>query len=318
MKLRNVVRMPLSINSSKVGELVLTTAGDESDEVRCDIGPVSDISQAVHVFDDVDGLITRFHGKDQDPIVLIRHPARSMPHLFLLEDCVYYIKIVCEQSISTEGSFCSFRNYGLEIVSHPFSKDEYEVKFAGYAGRGIFDIYLDGKRVEIPFEVRSSKIEYLIQYPKMISDISDFYTALSLYSDSPLSQRYNLGADISRSYYEDFILIEAMFSKMGLNEAFRFICENKHESVSIERIQSFGCEAYSLDSDSVFEMISSNGLVRNENGYISSEFNPVFTINTEYNETYDNIENRLVKDFLLYLQYYLSRMKRLTKNSYIG
>ena len=316
MKQRNVVHLPLFVGPTKMGELIISTSGEDSTTLECDIGLVSRRSESVPIFDTIDNVVSYFHGKDQNPIILIREPSQPIPQLLLLEDCTYYMKIEKEKEFDSSGSFSILKEYGLDVISYPFSKDNFEIKFAGYAGMGTFDIQIDKDIVEIRFEVRSSKIEYLKQYPKMISDISDFYTSLELHSNAPLSQRYNSGPTSSNSYYEDFLLIEAMFTKMGLPEAFRYICENKHVSTAMEKAQSFGCEAYNLDSDSILDMVNSNGLIPSENGQIAGEFDPLFTININYVETYDNLENRLVKDFLLYLQYYLDRLEKVAKGDY--
>lgn len=153
----------------------------------------------------------------------------------------------------------------------------------------------------------------------MISDISEFYTALALHSSAPLTQRMGIESKPSASYYEDYILIEAMFSKMGLEDAFRYVCGNIHESMITESEISFDCSVQDFDLDSFIDMVSSDAFFLNSGkGHILRDYDPKYLVDIKHFETYDNMENRLVKDFLLALQGILDNLRVSSKSDYIS
>ena len=83
-------------------------------------------------------------------------------------------------------------------------EDIYTLNFHGYAGKGFLDVTCRGRRIEIPIEVRSRKIGYLTDYPRMLSDIAEFSTVLLLTTKSPLHTCYEASEHPETSAYEDF------------------------------------------------------------------------------------------------------------------
>ncbi len=297
------IKLALGDPDHPVGTLVITqrTAGivNELEYQSCAIGPVFKHTGAVQIFDDESDLIENFQNSDQTPIVLLRHPSEYSPNVFLLEDVRYYLEFSSESGQISEP-LSALQNLA-EIERVPTQDKLYAVRFASYAGRSVFDVTVDGVRYEVPFEVRCTKIEYIKEYPLMLSQISEFLSGLLLDSNSPLSERYRLGDRQSTTYYEDFILIEYLFNKLDLCGLFGYICNNIHRELIAERECSYDCAAYNVDPDSIQDLIAKGSIFPRNGGNICGRFEFSKMINIRFEDTFDTPENRLIKDFLLIL-----------------
>ena len=281
--------------------------------IPCDINGIIGCTAETPILEDEQDLVRT---KCQEPLVILRHPSKDSPNLYLLEDARYYVELDCMgRELQKPLSILRDSNVGIEEV--PARGHIYAIQFAGYVGRGTIDLTIDGQRVEYPFEVRSTKIEYIREYPRMISDISEFYTALMLHSNAPLSTRFDLGSGQSTSYYEDFILINYMFTKLGLEDAFGYICNNIHRELIYERTVSQDCSAYNVDPSSLQDMMSGSNISVRDGGSISGRYEFMTTINNDPIDTFDTPENRLIKDFLLVLLNILETIRTSNKEGYI-
>ncbi len=300
------------------GTLTITecTAGP----ITCDLpGPISiirKITETVQIYEDENELIQSFQNRTQEPIVVLRHPSEYSPNLFLLEDIRYYIEFESDSGniskpLSELHDFAYIERVPIK------SKQLYTVKFPSYAGHGVFDAVIDEEHYEIPFEVRCSKIEYVKEYPLMLSQISDFLTGLLLDSNSPLSERYTMGNDQSNTYYEDFILIEYLFSKLKLYDLFGYICNNIHRELITEREDSYDCTAYNVDPDTIQDLISEGFVCSRNGGSIYGHFEFSKMVNNRSKDTFDTPENRLVKDFLITLSDMLEQISACNIEGYI-
>lgn len=243
-------------------------------------------------------LVKKFLGKDQDPIVIIEELADEDPHLYLLENVRYYIDFKIEK-LET-NPLAALNKVCGDIEEVPTEKEKlFAIRFPGYVGKETIELKIDGKSYDIPFEVRSSKIEYIEQYPQMISEISEFYSSLMLHSKSPLSYRFDISRDRSKSYYEDFILIEHMFSEMRLKDVFYHINSHPHRKLMCEKSTSYDGSAYNIDLESIVDMTAPDRLYPYDGGSVLKKYELSMTVNNDYVDTFDTMENRLVKDFLL-------------------
>ena len=270
----------------------------EGEYQECRIDPVRKCTEAIRIYENENELVERFKHCKQEPIVILRHPSDHSPNIFLLEDARYYIRIS-----SDSGPISEPLSDLQKLIERVPTKDEneqlYAITFPSYAGRGTFDVTVGEKRYEVPFEVRCTKIEYVKEYPLMLSQISDFLAGLLLSSDSPLSERYALGDRQSNTYYEDFILLEYLFSKLDLCGLFGYICNNIHRELVTEREDSYDCAAYNITPDAVQDLIAGGCIYPRGGGSICGHFEFSKMINDRSEDTFDTPENRLVKDFLL-------------------
>lgn len=160
MKVQEKVKIRLQCEDRLLGNLVIATFGSiDGPLIGCDIGEIIERTGSVVVCREERELISRFSGKDQDPIVILERPSNSHVNLLLLEDARYGLKIESEVPFDIEKSFASLKENGIRVDPAPFAEDgkTFEIQFSGYAGTGYFDIFIDGETVSIPFEVRSSK-----------------------------------------------------------------------------------------------------------------------------------------------------------------
>ena len=291
------------------GTLTITecTAGLVTCNLPGPIDIIRKITEEVQIYEDENELIQSFQNRAQEPIVILRHPSEYSPNLFLLEDVRYYVEFKSNsgnisEPLSELHDFAYIERVPIE------GKQLYTVKFPSYAGHGVFDVIIGEEHYEIPFEVRCSKIEYVKEYPLMLSQISDFLAGLLLNSNSPLSERYMIGNNQSSTYYEDFILIEYIFSKMGLCDLFGYICNNIHRELVTEREDSYDCAAYNVDPGAIQDLISEGFLYPRDGGSVCGRFEFSKMVNNRSEDTFDTPENRLVKDLLITLSDMLGKI----------
>ena len=270
----------------------------EDEYQECIINPVRKCTKAIPIYENENELVEKFKHCKQEPIVLLRNPSDYSPNIFLLEDARYYIGIRSDSGPITDP-LSDLQKLTERVPTKDENEQLYAITFPSYVGRGRFDVTIGGKRYEVPFEVRCTKIEYVKEYPLMLSQISDFLAGLLLSSDSPLSERYALGDRQSNTYYEDFILIEYLFSKLDLCNLFGYVCNNIHRELVTEKEDSYDCAAYNIAPDAIQDLIAGGCVYPKDGGSICGHFEFSKIINNRSEDTFDTPENRLVKDFLL-------------------
>ncbi|MBC7100914.1 MAG: DUF2357 domain-containing protein [Methanobacteriales archaeon] len=98
--------------------------------------------------------------------------------------------------------------------------------FKSYVGKTFLDIKTSLGRESIPVEVRSRKISYYDDYPRMLADLSDEISSLILEADSPTFQRFVVDSSKAKTFYEDFIILEYIFRPENLPSAAEYINRN--------------------------------------------------------------------------------------------
>ena len=147
-----------------------------------------------------------------------------MEHILLLEETSYEIEIeALKQGLDTGDSLLgSLRDYpeSIQFEESLFDNENgpmrFRLYFRSYVGKGRFDILFNEETVAIPFEVRSKKIGYFSEYPRMIEDIAEHSVTLLLNRGSPLFREYALKSGHRVGIYEDFLLLDHIFTKRSL------------------------------------------------------------------------------------------------------
>lgn len=221
--------------------------------------------------------------------------------VLLLENVTYEVslKAECESSFdylrahSGEISLMKLRFNGMR------GEEIYVLQFRSYVGKGYLDITVGGRRLEIPFEVRSRKIGYLTDYPQMLSDIAEFSASLLMNVRSPLHTCYDISDHGSGTAYEDFLILDYLFTKLDLIGAYSYVRENRQtELVSDTESVPAGLAA-DVDPSDLESLISGDNLVSMESGPIAGLFAPLEVSERFWTDCLDTPENRLVKDLVL-------------------
>ena len=179
----------------------------------------------------------------------------------------------------------------------------FKLVFKSYVGKGFFDVLTtEDIRISIPFEVRSKKIGYLNEYPRMLEDISAFSTSLLLDSKSPLYLNLSLSDSNSQTIYEDFLVLDHIFSEMDLEGAYRQVKLNRHCDMFPESYEVPAGIAGYVDPSDVESMLSPNNLIPMSGGPIAGCFSPIYAVERIHIDDYDTPENRVVKDLILSIQ----------------
>ncbi len=252
--------------------------------------------------DDIDGY---------SPLMVYLGGNANLSPLLLLEETDYELRL----SGKVDSAFDYLIGNGGDIVLRKIGlcgsdiDQYYTLSFKGYVGKGYFDIVSEGKKYSIPFEVRSKKIDYFRQYPLMIGDIAEFSVALLLGIKSPLHSSFTLDNVSNDTLYEEFMLLDYVFSKKNLLGAYAQICNNKHcELNSVSEPVPAGM-AWDIDPSDLTSLIVSDNLCPLENGPIAEKFAPIIVAERNYIDNYDAPENRLVKDLILTVQKMAYRLR---------
>ncbi len=238
------------------------------------------------------------------PVMVYLGDDGSLSPILLLEETKYELKLAGDIdsafSYLTENS----REVALSKLYFKTSGEDalYTLCFKSYVGKGMFDVTVGGKRLSVPFEVRSKKIDYLKDYPLMLRDISEFSTSLLLEVSSPLHGEYGLGDSRNDSLYEDFMLLDYVFNKMDLCGAYAQACTNRHcEMASFSERVPAGM-ARGIDPSDLPDLISAGNLTPMAGGPVAGRFAPLYATDRSRRDDYDTPENRVVKDLLLTVQ----------------
>lgn len=255
----------------------------------------ADLSEGVMFVDDLSEV------DSETPFQVYTGCDSSLSSILLLENTVYEISLASE----SESSFDYLRENSGEISLRKLhfqgegGEELYILQFRSYVGKGYFDITVGGKRLEIPFEVRSRKIGYLTDYPQMLSDIAEFSASLLMSVRSPLHTCYDLSDHGSGAAYEDFIVLDYLFSKLDLAGMYRFVRENRQtELVSFTERMPAGVVA-DVDPSDLSSLVSGDNLEAMDGGPIAGSFVPSEVPERIWEDSLDTPENRMVKDLVL-------------------
>ena len=238
---------------------------------------------------------------DTSPIQVYLGGDPDISPILLLEETDYDILLQGEVDEAFPYLFGNSGNIALKHV-HFHGADGgriYKLRFKSYVGKGFFDIVRKGSIISVPFEVRSRKIGYLDEYPTMLEDIAEFSTSILLDRRSPLYTEYSLSEGRGESLYEDFLVLEHVFSNLDLGSAFEIINSRPHTDLSArsETVPA-GIAGYVDPSDLIY-IISPDNLFQMDSGPIAGSFAPLEMMERRYEDDYDVPENRVVKDLLL-------------------
>ena len=294
-----VLVLSFADGGNETGRMQISAETDVSvDSVLVDTVPkcvVSELSHGIQYIDDVedvDGI---------SPIQVYTGPDNAPSPVLLLENTVYEMEIsgVFDSSFdylrenSGEISLRRLRYTGAE------GEEVYILQFRGYVGKGYFDVTFGGKRFEIPFEVRSRKIGYLTDYPSMLSDIAEFSTALLMSVRSPLHTCYDLSDHGRETVYEDFLVLDYIFSKLDFEGMYRYVKDNRHsELVNCTDPVPAGI-ASDIDPSDLVHLVYGDNLVPMDDGPIAGMYAPAEVSERSWEDSFDTQENRVVKDLVL-------------------
>lgn len=244
------------------------------------------------------------------PVMLYTGTDPDIRTLLLLEETDYELRLVGR----VDSAFDYLRSNSNDVALREMhfrgeSGDSlYRLTFKSYVGKGYFDVSCGDRVISIPFEVRSKKIGYLSEYPRMLEDISEFSTSLLLHTRSPLYSEFQLADEDKDTLYEDFLILDYIFSKLDLVGVYEYLRNNlHHELVQIRESVPAGI-ASSIDLSDLDSLIDPRNLIKTDNGPICGTYSPVYAIEDKYVDDYDVPENRLVKDFLLTVQRMVHRL----------
>ena len=253
---------------------------------------------------------------DFSPIQIYCGEEPDLSPILLLEETEYDLEL----SGCIESAFDYFNSNTLKgennvvLKLNNFSGNNgsaiYKLLFKGYVGKGKFDVTTKDGHYEVHFEVRSKKMSYLEDYPKMLEDITEFSTSLLLKVDSPLYNDYSIYDEASADPYETFLVLDYLFSKLNIISAYRHIRMNcLSEMVQTnERMPLDRCSF--IDPGDISWIVESGNVVPMANGPILDSFAPLEVMEREYEECYDIPENRFVKDLILSVQHIVNRLMR--------
>lgn len=261
-------------------------------------------SQDVPVIERIDDLVKY----SNYPIVLYSGPNEGLSRILLLEETRYYWRI--------EGQCDDELNYLIKNANKVFFKPikiaehAYIMNTKGYIGKGTIDVTLDGELLETSFEVRSTKIEYLKDYPIMLRDIAEFSSMYLLDPKTPLYRNYSIVNSSDNSEYETFLVLEYSFDKLDFVSNYEYVRNNlSTELVRKDFEEKSGCIS-NFNISNVISMIQGNNIYYSEDGVIDKQYNPIVVIDSKYEDSLNTPENRLVKDLLLSIQSALYGLER--------
>lgn len=121
------------------------------------------------------GIIMEESEVDSDsPVQLYLGPEIDMRRILLLEETDYELELIPSEGVDVEDAFSDlFENSDSlairrMLLSSPGS-DVYSLNFRSFVGNSDFNITVNGRKITIPFEVRSKKLHYRTDYLRMTS-----------------------------------------------------------------------------------------------------------------------------------------------------
>ncbi len=240
-------------------------------------------------------------------------------NIFLLEETEYQLIFTPEKSNANKVRFPALENIDKTPVLKPlsFDKNIYGgiLNFKSYVGRSFFDVDVDGlESVQIPFEVRSKKMNYENHYSSMIADLAKAASGLILYEKSPTFRYINFQQRVKKSFYEDFMFLEYIFRPENLLSSYGYIRRDPHRVLEqfIEIVPT--AFASSLGPTDLINLILNPGnLLKTcktppKWPQVMGKYVPKRISQKNYEDTLDTPENRFVKYFLELLNELLIEM----------
>ena len=242
--------------------------------------------------------------------------------IVLQEESTYTLIFKSKHEIK-DLSFPTLENFNRDFKYGKIdSKTYYGNLYTGsYAGKSFFDIIVnDLESLQVPFEVRSRKINKVNQYPQMISDLFEAASGL-VFDSSPVFEIQKLKEIVRETFYEDFIFLEYLFRPENLINAYEYIRRDPHrvleryeEPVPLVLATNVGpSELFSMVSDSgnlyKTEKIPSNW-PENFKDYVPYQVNQSY-----HRDIVDTPENGLVKYFLFMVNDLLDEMIHYVENN---
>ena len=241
---------------------------------------------------------------DFDDRTPIQYLKGANVNILLLEEYRYTISFKPNGLLDFEV-FSFIRSHSKDCLDLIENSNMGFLSFGSYVGKSFFDIIIGGDTVyEIPFEVRSRKIDYIEQYSAMIGDISKYSQSLIYESSSPLFQSFELDELEEKTGYEEFMLLEYLFKDENLPSTVEYLSRNLYSSLenTVEEVPtSFASNINPNDLIDVFS--NSKNLYKSQDedsiwsrhtkGYV-----PLNVRETRYVDNIDVAENRFYKNFL--------------------
>ena len=235
------------------------------------------------------------------PIQVFTGDNDNLSPILLLENTPYQIAVSGE----AESVFDYLHENSGEIslnrlnFKSEMGEDIYLLKFEGYVGKGYFDMASDDRVVKIPFEVRSRKLGYLTDYPLMLSDIAEFSTTLLMNARSPLHTHYDVSDLYVSMAYEDFLVLDYLFSKLDLPGMYRYVRENRHTELISHSEHVLAGLAADVDPSDITSIVCGDNLVPFDGGPTLGAYAPETIYERRCEDSFDTPENRMVRDLIL-------------------
>lgn len=276
--------------------------------VACDGGSGSECMDNVPEYIDVEGChgisTVSDDGIDGDtPVQIYTGGDPNISPVLLLEETDYELSLQTEWDVRFPNLIANSGDIALRELHFRGENGEsiHLLRFSSYVGKGLFDIGSGERTVSIPFEVRSRKIGYRHEYPLMLSDIAEFSTSLLMSVRSPLHTEYGL-SESSETVYEDFLVLDHIFSNVDLLGAYRQIRDRRHSVMTAYTENVPSGMASGIDPSKLPELIAGDNLTPMDDGPIAGRFAPLEVAEGRCREDFDTPENRVVKDTVLTVQ----------------
>ena len=254
------------------------------------------------------GSITEETGIDSEsPVQIYLGADAGIRPILLLEETDYELELVSSDGCKIEHAFSDLVENSDSLalrrmlLSLPES-DVYTLNFRSFVGNSDFDITVGGRKLTIPFEVRSKKLRYRTDYPRMMRDVADFSTSLLLQMRSPVYRRYDLSDGSGRSRYEEFMILDYVFGTLDLIGSYGCVRNSRHRELENFSHPVPASLSGRIDPSNLLRMVSADNLVLAEGGPIAGRYAPITVYEDRSRVTFDTPENRLVKDVLLTVQ----------------
>ena len=255
----------------------------------------------------VDIIMEESEVDSESPVQIYLGPDIDMRRILLLEEMDYELELVPFEGVYIERAFSNLVDNSDSLtlkrmfLSAPGS-EVYSLNFRSFVGNSEFDITVDGKKISIPFEVRSKKLNYRTDYPRMMQDVADFSTSLLLQMRSPVYRQYDLSHDSRRSRYEEFMVLDYVFGVLDLIGSYECVKSNRHCELENRVFQIPASLSRCINTSDLARMVSTDNLVIMDGGPVAGRYAPVMVSESISRITYDTPENRLVKDVLFTVQ----------------
>jgi len=253
-------------------------------------------------------------------------PDNSTSRLLLLEETQYEVVFDPEKGMIIADDFEFFPTIKKEnlrdITFQPWIllKEKNiiggNLNFHSYVGKSFFDLNLDGEKCKPhPFDVRSKKIGYHKQYPKMLEDLSNAATGLLFEPTAPLYQHFTLIDKHRIDPYQHFMFLEYVFSSENLPQIMSFIKKNLHNKLIIKKEPTPIEYSYGINSGNLIDMVTDPNNIQKSTMCPPNwpeelhKFVPINIHQHNIYETIDTPENRLVKHLLVSLELLIKKVR---------